>query len=179
MANHAHSTPVPDRRHLLGAALAIGALAASPAAAASPDAALLEIERRLDEIQPELQRRRAVQSGRIEAAWDAWVEAGRPGSTRALPMEGLIAFEEAQGVYDADCDFDDLGWQVTYLTRRAAELPAQSLDGIRLKTMLAVAAYLPSEDDEEVGDLLLDLVRLTGAADGRPWFAQEAAGLTR
>lgn len=180
MANHAHSTPVPDRRHLLGAALALGTFAAALGSTANPDAALLEIERRLDEIEPELVRRRAIQHDRIEAAYAKWKAAGRPlKAGSADSWDGLIEFEAAEGVYAPDCDYDDLGHEVTYLTSRAAELPAQSLDGIRVKTMLAVVAYLPTDDDEEIGDLLLDLLRLTGAAEGRSWLARDVARLTR
>lgn len=175
MAAHANSTPAPDRRHLLSGALALGAAALTPQAVTQADAALLEIERRLDEIQPELERRRAIQSERILSAQMAWEAAGRPMGAPGAHAPGLIEIEEAHGVYAADCDYDELAWQVTYLTDRAAELPAQSLDGLRVKARIAVMYWSPTPDDEELRDLMSDLIRLTGAAEGRPWMARDFA----
>lgn len=177
MAAHANSTPAPDRRHVLSGALAVGVAALTPPALTQADAALLEIERRLDEIQPEVERRRAIQSERILSAQMAWEAAGRPMGAPGTPAQGLIEIEEAHGVYAADCDYDELAWQVTYLTERSAELPAQTLEGLRVKTALALSAYFPNGDDDEVADLMRDLVRLTRVGEGRPWLAWDLSRL--
>lgn len=177
MANHAHSMSAPDRRLILGGVFALSAMAAAPAKAAHPDHELFQIENRLDMIQPELERRRAIEGQRLEAAHAAWEAAGRPMATPQNPMQGLIEFERTHGVYDDDCDDEDLGREVMGLFGRAAEIPAQTLEGLRVKTAIALWAYFPNDDTREVTDLFRDLVRLTGVADGRDWLAWDLARL--
>lgn len=152
--------PTPSRRNLIsGAATALCCASPAAASATEDDVELLAIGRKLDVVLPELMRRAALQSARMEAAQLAATKDLRwPTSDRDHQLVLLGLYETLKGVDGADVDLDALGHQVGELRRRSEQLRATTLAGLRTKARLLAYSHGPiGEDDAELASLLRDL----------------------
>ena len=164
VSNRTRRGAMISRRGLIAGAAtgAAGAVAGRPAVAkaeADADAELIAIDRALDTLLPDLERRQVQQQARLDIAHRA--AKADPAWASTSPDQRchmLGRFEDLHGVNDPDVEMETPSFALDRLARRSEAITATTWAGLRTKARLVAYVHgTLGEDDSELRSLLADL----------------------